>query len=174
MSVSRADVIRAGGQAAVAGGLLRIATSVAPVVIESESARQSLYFGVDLCLITGLLAFYASQNRRVGWPGSFGLAAALIGFGIIRANRLILSVDLYPIGSVAVACGLIVLTTASWSARISSAWLPLMFTASLLFGIVATAVPEAGFLFVVAGVVFGSAFACMGWRCWSGARRSDC
>ena len=162
-SSSRQRAIRAGGLAAIAGGLLRIAASVAPVAIESESARESLYIVVDVCLIAGLLAFYASRNRHAGWPGAFGLVAALMGFGVIRANRAISSVDLYPIGSVAVVCGLIALTTISWKARTSSAWLPLMFTASLFFGIVASAVPEASVLVVVAGVVFGIAFACVGW-----------
>jgi hypothetical protein len=163
MAVSRAEITRAGGFAAVAGGLLRIAASVAPVVVGSESARESLYIVVDLCLIAGLLAFYASQNRHAGWPGALGLVAALIGFVVIRANRAISSIDLYPIGSVAVVCGLIALTITSWKARNSSAWLPLMFTASLIVGIVASAVPEASVLFVVAGVLFGIAFAYMGW-----------
>jgi len=163
MAISRAEITRAGGLAAVAGGLLRIAASVAPVVIESDFARESLYIVVDLCLISGLLALYASQNRHAGWPGGFGLVAALIGFGVIRANRAISSIDLYPIGSVAVVCGLIALTTTSWRARTSSAWLPLMFTASLIFGIVASAAPEASVLSVAAGVVFGVAFACVGW-----------
>ena len=95
MAISRAEITRAGGLAAVAGGLLRIAASVAPVVIESEFARESLYIVVDLCLITGLLAFYASQNRHAGWPGGFGLVAALIGFGVIRANRAISSISIF-------------------------------------------------------------------------------
>src|SRR6267378_2887062 len=69
MAISRAEITRAGGLAAVAGGLLRIAASVAPVVIESDFARESLYIVVDLCLISGLLAFYASQSRHAGWPG---------------------------------------------------------------------------------------------------------
>ena len=172
MAISRAEITRAGGLAAVAGGLLRIAASVAPVVIESEFARESLYIVVDLCLITGLLAFYASQNRHARWPGRFGLVAALIGFGVIRANRAISSIDLYPIGSVAVVCGLIALTTTSWRARSSSAWLPLMFTASLILGIVASAAPEASVLFVAAGVVFGIAFVCVGWTLL--VRRSVC
>jgi hypothetical protein len=38
----------------------------------SESARESLYIVVDLCLIAGLLAFYTTQKRFAGWPGAFG------------------------------------------------------------------------------------------------------
>jgi len=109
-----------------------------------------------------------TRKAAAGWPGTFGLIAALVGFGVIRANRAISSIDLYPIGSVAIICGLIALTAASWKARTSSGWLPLMFTASLIFGIVASAVPEARVLFVVAGATFGIAFGCVGWTLLAG------
>ena len=67
-----------GGLVAIAGGLLRAASSFAPVVIGSGLARESLYIVVDVCLTVGLIGFYlqrsdgraplASRSRSVASP----------------------------------------------------------------------------------------------------------
>jgi len=142
-------------------------------VIACESGRELLYMAVDICLIGGLMVFYVERRKNVGWAGAGAFIAALAGFAVIRVNRVLSPVDLYPIGSVAILCGLIVLTGLSWKARRSPAWLPLAFTMSLVLGILGSAVPRASVLVVVSGIVFGGAFSGSGWTIWSDARRSD-
>ena len=164
------NIIQAGAMAAVAGGLLRIAASFAPVVIASGSSRELLYVVVDLCLIAGLFAFYVSRRASLRWPGTCGFVAALVGLAIVRANR-VSPVDLYPVASITIVCGLTVLTLASWRAERSPGWVPLAFAASLILGVLGSAVPRVSVLFVVSGVVFGTAFAGAGWTIWSDARR---
>lgn len=171
MRAIMANFNQTGAAVAVAGGLLRIAASFAPVVIASESSRELLYVVVDLCLIAGLLAFYVSRRANLRWPGTCGFVAALAGLAVVRANRAVSPVDLYPVGSITIVCGLIVLTLASWRAERSPGWVPLAFVASLILGVLGSAVPRVSVLFVVSGVVFGTAFAGAGWTIWSDARR---
>src|SRR5262245_29331848 len=99
--ITRLTLIRTGRLAAIAGGLLRAASSFAPVAIGSGFARESLYILVDVCLTVGLSGFYVQRSKSLGWPGAAGLAIALGGIATIRANRAISTVDLYPVGALA-------------------------------------------------------------------------
>jgi hypothetical protein len=55
--MTRLTLVRTGGLAAIAGGVLGAAASFAPVVIGSDLQRESLYIVVDLCLTVGLAGF---------------------------------------------------------------------------------------------------------------------
>jgi hypothetical protein len=105
--MTRLTLVRTGGLVAIAGGLLRTAGSFAPVVIRSDLARESLYIAIDVCLTVGLIGFYMQRSKSIGWPGTAGLALALGGIAIVRANRAISTIDLYPAGALAIACGVI-------------------------------------------------------------------
>ncbi len=108
--MTRSTLVRAGGLAAIAGGTLRAAASFAPVVIDSDIERESLYIVVDVCLTIGLVGYSALHSKSIGWPGASGLALALAGLATVRANRAISAVDLYPAGALATACGVILLS----------------------------------------------------------------
>ena len=57
--MTRSTLVRAGGLAAIAGGALRATASFAPVVIDSDNVRESLYIVVDVCLTIKLVGFNA-------------------------------------------------------------------------------------------------------------------
>ena len=112
--ITRVMLLRTGGLVAIAGGLLRTAGSFAPVIVASDLARESLYIVIDVCLTVGLVSFYAQHSKRIGWSGATGLALALVGIATVRANRAIAAVDMYPAGALAIACGVIVVSTRAW------------------------------------------------------------
>jgi hypothetical protein len=165
--MTRGTLVRTGGLAAIAGGMLRAAASFAPVVIGSDLARESLYIVVDVCLTLGLVGFYAQRSKSIGWPGAVGLALALVGFATVRANRAISTVDLYPAGALTSACGVIVLSARSWVVRKSSGWVPVVFLFSTFVGVIGSVVENANALFVWSGVMFGIAFAGLGVETWT-------
>ena len=163
--MTRLNFLRAGGLAAIAGGVLRAAASFAPAVIGSDLQRESLYFVVDVCLTLGLLAFYALNAVELGRRGAAGLALALVGIAVVRVNRVISGVDLYPVGALTTACGVILLAVSAWVANKLPAWVPVTLLLSMFVGLVGSVI-EAGTLFIASGVMFGVAFAALGLKIW--------
>jgi hypothetical protein len=159
-------LIRAGAAAAIAGGLLRALGSFAPGVIGSDVIRDALYLTIDVCLTLGVTAFYSCLPRRTGMA-SIGVGLALGGIAVIRLNRYVPRADLYPVGALAVACGVLLLSVSGWRAAQVRAWVPVAFILSTALGLVGTAVPGAGIAFVCSGVLFGIAFAVLGATTWS-------
>jgi hypothetical protein len=167
--MTRPTLLRAAGLVAIMGGALRAAASFAPVVIHSDIERESLYVVVDLCLSIGLVGFNARHSKSIGWPGAAGLALALVGFATVRANRAISTVDLYPAGALAIACGVILLSARAWVAHQIPGWVPVAFLLSTLVGLIGSYVRGANALFVWSGVIFGVAFAGLGVEMWKSA-----
>jgi hypothetical protein len=154
---------------AIAGGALRAAASFAPVLIQSDLARESLYIVVDACLAAGLLAIDSLRPRRGGRWGTAGLTLALAGIATVRANRLISTTDLYPAGALAIVVGMIALSVSAWLVRQIRGWVPAAFILSTLLGVVGTFVQGANVLFIWSGVMFGIAFAGLGIDTWISA-----
>jgi hypothetical protein len=159
--MSRVRVLRAGAIAAVAGGVLRAAASFAPAAVPSAFARESLFLAVDVCLAVSLLSFY--WIRELGRAGVVGLTLALMGIALVRLDRALSFDNLYPLAAFATAIGVIAFSANLRSRRAISGWVPLAFMLSTLLGIAGTAVRGADALFVCSGVVFGAAFAALGY-----------
>jgi hypothetical protein len=168
--MSRAALIRAGGMAAIVGGVLRAAASFAPGV-GSDIERQLLYLVVDMFLLVGLLGFYGLRHHDVGRTGALGFLLALFGLVVVRSSRVIPGLDLYPMGALAFVGGLIAICGSAWSVKKLAVWVPVALVVSTLVGLVGTVADNSGWLFVLSGVLFGAAFAGLGCRVWSAARR---
>ena len=168
--MSRAALIRAGGMAAIVGGVLRAAASFAPSV-GSDSERQLLYLVVDMFLLLGLLGFYELCHQDIGRTGALGFLLALFGLVVVRSSRVIPGLDLYPVGALAFVGGLIVLCGSAWRVKTLAVWIPMAFVVSTLVGLVGRAADNSGWLLVLSGVLFGVAFAGLGRGVRSAARR---
>ena len=164
---TRVTLFRTAGLVAIAGGLLRAAGSFAPVAVTSDLARESLYIVIDVCLAVGIVGFYAQRSKRIGWSGAAGLALALVGIATVRANRAIPTVDSYPAAALAIACGVIVVSTSAWVAGTIPGWVPVAFVVSTFVGIIGSVVEDANAFFVWSGVIFGIAFAGLGFEMWT-------
>lgn len=168
--MSRAALIRAGGMAAIIGGVLRAAASFAPNA-GSNVEQQLLYLTVDMFLLLGLLGFYELRHQDAGRTGAFGFLLALFGLVVVRSSRAIPGFDLYPLGALVFVGGLIALCGSAWIANTLAFWVPAAFVVSTLLGLVGTIADNSGRLFVLSGVLFGAAFAGLGREVWSTARR---
>jgi catechol 2,3-dioxygenase-like lactoylglutathione lyase family enzyme len=69
--------------------------------------------------------------------------------------------DPYPVTAAAVAIGVLMLAFGEWQMRRMAAWIPLTFALSLVVGSIGTFVAGASALFILSGILFGSAFAAM-------------
>jgi hypothetical protein len=164
-------LIRVGALAGIAGGVLRMAASFAPVVIASDLRREVLYVTIDTCLATGLIAFYSQRSKPLERWGTGGLVLALVGIATIRGNRLVSSADLYSVGALAIGCGVIMLTANAWRVTQIQGWVPAVFILSTLLGIGGTGGRNANALFVCSGLLFGIAFTGLGLETWVSASR---
>ena len=169
-SMSRAALIRAGGMAAIVGGVLRAAASFAPSV-GSDLERQLLYLVVDMFLLLGLLGFYELCHQDVGRTGALGFLLALFGLVVVRSSRVIPGLDLYPVGALAFVGGLIALCGSAWRVKTLAVWVPAAFVVSTLLGLVGTVADNSEWLFVLSGVLFGAAFSGLGREASSAAQR---
>lgn len=168
--MSRAALIRAGGMAAIVGGVLRAAASFAPGV-GSDVEQQVLYLVVDIFLLLGLLGFYELRHQDVGRTGALGFLLSLFGLVVVRSSRSVPGLDLYPVGALALVGGLIALCGRAWRMKTLAVWIPAAFVVSTLVGLVGTVSDHSGWLLVLSGVLFGAAFAGLGREVQSAARR---
>ena len=168
--MSRATLVRAGGMAAIVGGVLRAAASFAPRA-GSDVELQLLYLVVDVFLLLGVLGFYELRHEDIGRIGALGFLLALVGLAVVRSSRVIPGVDLYPVGALAFVGGLLALCVSAWKVKRLTVWVPVALLLSTLAGLVGTVVESAGWLFLLSGVAFGVAFAGLGHEVWSAARR---
>jgi hypothetical protein len=159
MSASRG--IRTGAVIGTVGGGLRAAGSFAPRLIASDDARTWLYVGIDICLAFGLLSLYLAPRQGVRAAGTLGSFLALGGLIVGRIGPVMTDLDLYPVTAAAVAIGVLMLAFSEWQMRRMAAWIPLSFALSLVVGSIGTFVSGAGALFILSGILFGSAFAAM-------------
>jgi uncharacterized membrane protein HdeD (DUF308 family) len=165
--MSRAALIRAGGMAAIVGGVLRAVASFAP---GSEVERQVLYLVVDMFLLLGLLGFYELRHQDIGRTGALGFLLAVFGLAAVRSSRSIPGLDLYPAGALAFVVGLIAMCGSAWSAKTLAGWVPVAFVVSALLGLVGTVFGNAESLVILSGVSFGAVFAELGRQVRSAAR----
>src|SRR5262245_54913265 len=154
-------VVRAGAVLGVIGGVVRAAGSFAPMLIASDHARAWLYVAIDVCLAAGLWGLYVPRRHLVRAGGAVGFFLALGGLIAVRISPAMTRVELYPVAAAAVATGVMTLAFSEWRAMRLAAWIPATFALSLGLGSIGTFTSSAGTLFIVSGILFGSAFAAM-------------
>jgi hypothetical protein len=96
--------------------------------------------------------------RAAATAGSF---LALGGLIVGRIGPVMTDLDLCPVTAAAVAIGVLMLAFSEWQMKRMAAWIPFTFALSLIGGSIGTFVAGASALFILSGILFGSAFAAM-------------
>jgi hypothetical protein len=161
LTMTAARLVRAGAVLGVIGGVVRAAGSFAPMLIASDDVRTWLYVAIDACLAAGLLSIYVPRRHHMRAGGTVGFFLAVGGLIAVRTSPAMTHVDLYPVGAAGVATGVMTLAFSEWRAMRLAAWIPVTFALSLALGSIGTFTSWAGTLFIVSGILFGSAFAAM-------------
>jgi hypothetical protein len=159
--MSKASLVSLGGTAAVLAGILRGIASFIPATTP-HVALQLLYILTDVFILLGIFALYGVQYKETGKLGFLGLLFAVVGILVIRSNKAITGVNLYPAGSLIFSLGLIILGIRLWRANVLPSWVVGLWSLSVLVGIIGYFVPSLDLLFVVAGLMFAIGFAAAG------------
>lgn len=153
---------RLSGVAAIAGGLLRIASSFP--LVHDEVTLQWLYTGIDILLLMGLIGIYLQRAERLGFLGltSFGVAVTALSFvGGPDADPFGFST--YEQGAAALAIAMVGLSMAWVRLGEKPIWPALAWFASVVaVGLLGAIKPLALYGMPAAGVLFGLGFVLAG------------
>jgi len=153
-----AALLRLSGLAAIGGGLLRAANAFTAGLLD-EHTLQISYFATDVLLIFGLIGIYLNCRKSTGVAGLAGFAMAVIGLLLVRSAAVFGS---YAIAAAVTLLGTIILGAAMLADRALPRAAPLLWFASLAFGIAATLAPSLAWANAAAGVAFGLGFIAAG------------
>jgi hypothetical protein len=169
--MSSTNLIRWGGIAAIIAGILRGVNSLLPANLPTVTS-EILYLLTDIFILFGIMGIYGFEHQESGWWGFFGFLLAIVGTGIIIGpDGSIGGVNMYPVGSLILAAGLILLAVGSWIANKFSRWIPVLWVLSTIVGFIGYFIPGLNLLFVISGVMFGIGFAGAGFKIRSGTRK---
>jgi hypothetical protein len=102
-------LFRLAGVAAVIAGVLRMAATFTGGIVTGEAA-EVLYAVIDMAAVFGIIGVYLRHRSRLGGLGVVGFAVALVGAAsIVGPDGVMLGVELYKAGSVALLLGLAIL-----------------------------------------------------------------
>lgn len=150
---------RLAGAAALAGGLLRIASSFP--IIHDAITLEWLYTGIDVLLLMGLIGIYLQRAERLGFLGlaSFGVALAALSF-IGGPDADPFGFSTYEQGAAALAIAMVGLSMAWVRVGEKPIWPALCWFGSVVaVGLLGLIPPLAPYGLPAAGVLFGLGFA---------------
>ena len=164
--MSSADLIRLGGLAAIAGGLLRGVAAFVPGTAPLAT-REPLYICTDICILFGLMGLYARIHRETGWCGFLGFVLGVVGIGVILApDATIGGIPVYPVRALTFLVGSNLIAADSWKQSLVPRWILGGWILSTMLGIAGFGT-GLGALIVVAGVIFAISFSAAGVTLWS-------
>ena len=162
--MSRINLIRLGGLAAVIAGILRGVNSFLPSALPDEAIAflyLLFYLLTDIFLLFGMIGLYGFQHQKSGSWGFFGFVLTIIGITIIRTGT-VPSVNLYPVGASIFAVGISSFAVGSWIAGKLPKWISALWIISTVVGFIGYFVPNLNLLFAISGLLFGVGFASAG------------
>jgi hypothetical protein len=167
--MSSTNLIRLGGLAAIIAGFLRGVNSFLPSSL--GMTIELLYLLTDIFLLFGMIGLYSFQHQESGRWGFFGFLLAIIGIAAIR-TRGIEGINMYAIGALIFAAGLILFAIGSWMANKLPRWVSIFWILSTIIGFIGYFVSGFSSFFAVSGVLFGVGFAGAGLRLWKLHKRN--
>lgn len=153
---------RLSGVAAIAGGLLRVASSFP--LVQDEITLQWLYTGIDVLLLMGIIGIYLDRAEKLGFLGlaSFGVAVASLSF-IGGPDADPFGFSTYEQGAAALAIAMVGLSMAWVRVGEKPVWPALAWFGSVIVvGLLSFIPPVAQYGMPAAGTLFGLGFVLAG------------
>jgi hypothetical protein len=157
-------LLRLSGLAALAGGVLRMA-STAPLPL-GPLQQEALWDLIDVLLTLGLVGIYLVRAGKLGVLGLAGFVLAMASLSFIGGpDADVFGFSTYQQGAAALAISLVGLSLA-WLRAGERPWGPPLcwfgtVIASGALGMLPSPLPDYGFM--AAGILFGAGFVIAGW-----------
>jgi hypothetical protein len=145
------------GVAALAGGLLRIASTFIPWDA-SNPKIEALALIIDVAPLLGLMGIYFAHREKLGWLGFTAFALAEAGIAsIVGPDTVAFGIDTYLAGVHAISIGLALLGILMLTTRVE-ALAAVCWVASLAVGLGGGVVGYGAQGFMIGGILFGLGF----------------
>ncbi len=160
-------MLRIAGTAAVAGGMMRLATPFVGMLFE-DRLLHLLWVLTDFLLLVGTVGLFLTVRRRVGVPGMLSVVVAVFGLLLVRSSaEHIFGPASYDVGAAVWGVGQGMLAALILAGRAGSfRWACLLWLAALALGVAGAALPGLPDLWLEAGewagLLFASAFVLTG------------
>jgi hypothetical protein len=159
--LNKTTLIRLASIAAILGGALRIADAF--LGSSGSQFQQLAYFATDVMLIFGLCGIYFSRSDRLGFPGLFGFVLAITGILMVRSAALsVFGLNAYLVGAAVTLLGVDLISVIMLIRGVFSKLVPVLWIASLVFGVLGLFGAAASWAVPLAGVAFGVGFIAAG------------
>ena len=164
--MSSSDLIRWGGLAAIAGGVVWVVDSGLLLLAIPESAVTDVLFVIAApCTVVGLVGFHALQKDdygRIGRGGFWTVVVATLALVVGLTDSLLGStalerLELFPVGTLAVFIGFVLYGAAALQAGVLARWCGMGFIVT-------------PFMFLLGdfgGILFGLLWLALGHTLWS-------
>jgi len=163
--MSSTNLIRFGGLAMIVAGILRGITSFIPNTTP-ELMLQLLYLFIDILVILGIITLYGLLYQQAGKFGLIVFLITLVGIEIVRSSKAIAGINLYPVGALSFAVGLVMLGLSAWKIHLLPGWIVGLWVVSIVAGAIAAIVPELNWIASLAGTTFAVGFIGTGIKIW--------
>ncbi len=168
--MSRVNLLRWGGLAAMVGAGVSLFTALLPVLGATEltGAATLVYVAGNTFMLLGLIGIYAHQHKVCGVVGFAGFLVAVVGIMVMGISGEIAGVESFIVGGGILALGLILLAIGLWIGGEFPRWVPALLILSVVVGIPALAVEALNeILIMAAAVLFAAGFGGAGFVLWS-------
>lgn len=145
------------GALAIAGGIMRAINGALAHGLDAHALALA-YLATDLCLLLGLIGWYASRASGLGPSGAVGFAGAVTGILVIRSAAIFPGYG-YRMGAALLLAGLVVMSAREILRR-PPASLPAWFWLGS-FACAMVSIVSAPFG-VAAAILFAAGFICAG------------
>lgn len=145
------------GALAIAGGIMRATNGALAHGLDSHALALA-YLATDLCLLLGLIGWYASRASGLGPSGAVGFAGAVTGILVIRSAAIFPGYG-YRMGAALLLAGLVVMSARQFLRRTQIGWPAWFWLGSFACAMISTLEPP---LAVASAILFGAGFVCAG------------
>lgn len=159
--MNKSSLLRLAAIAAILGGALRIGDAF--LTNSGTQLQQVAYFATDVMLIFGLCGIYFSRSDRLGFAGLFGFFLAITGILMVRSSALsVFGVSAYLVGAAVTLLGVDLISIIVLIRGVFPKLVPILWIASLIFGVIGMFGAAIHWAVPLAGVAFGAGFIAAG------------
>ena len=127
--MSKLQLIRLSGLAAMLGGLMLI-----PGSISFDPPWSVIGMFGSVLLVFGLIGIYAVQTEKSGVAGFFGFVLSVVGAVLLSGNGDLAGVPAWMIGSGFAALGIVLLAIGTFASGSFPRWVPWVWLAAVVVG----------------------------------------